>query len=576
MRQFDDYVVQESENSSVVEIEGVKKCCTQGPGLGTYSGSYHAKSKGIVRLVFDNSSSIFRGNYVEYRIQCVPECTFSAAEEAASDLAKLSVARKSALFEAIKHNSSGDDIDVVVDGPIQECEGIRTSNNQKPGNWLSSSKKALSKIYDIPLAGRLVSSTVTLGLAGYNSLSKANECSEDNKPSNNVMNSSNEDELESSRVRASELKRLLQSNPSDACQVCGSGSVRDMLHLARRIDDLQDQLGLEEALRHQEAAAARASLLMEMKEYDEALEAARNENCVLNTKLIECEKEGAKSQQLLQKQAEDVSNYKRLNIALAEKLESLQKEAGVWSVARGKVEEELFNMSDIREKENAQLQSVLDECSSLKLERGELLQRIAELESVSETASDAVDNEEKLQQWNVLTKHLNELEAEVALLKAQKSTHEKKMARLQKDYQEMVTSSRSELSEAKMLVFQYQEKMTRLKHEKKILVAELRSQRAKGLYKGSSREKDDFPKSGNRNTNTDVQQCSSLPYATGEESRQFSYDIADFCKEQLEDLKRRKAAVNESLLLDSENQSLQELSKQIENEIETIQCHADI
>jgi hypothetical protein len=117
-----------------------------------------------------------------------------AAEKAAADLLYAS-SRTPELLKAITALHSDFSFEVVVDkyeGADQDEDNQQQQQQQQqkhqqqqqpqnstqdstpPASWLAtSSRNALNTIYGIPFAGRLVNASVSIGLSGFNPLSKS-------------------------------------------------------------------------------------------------------------------------------------------------------------------------------------------------------------------------------------------------------------------------------------------------------------------------------------------------------------------------------------------------------------------
>jgi hypothetical protein len=496
---------QEFDNTSAnggIEKRFVEERCVQevvvagaGAELTGGTGSYQASVPGVIRLMFDNSCSLFRGNYVEYCVQCVPERTMQAAEKASIDLAA-ACEHTSALYEALLQSTSADSIDVHVDRRAPGAEGgvaellARQSQSQRepaeeapPKGWMeASSKRALNTIYGIPFAGKLVNATVTMGLSGFSTLaggsaaapvppSSSPAASAQNAGGGGVSGSRCDGGREDERV-LEELQRGLRACPSDLCAVCGSGSVQDLLRLARRVDVLREEAALERERR----AAAEASLQKELAGRGDTIYMLTQENASLK---LDCSKMAVLHSDALhavEEQRLENREVESKNVALYEKLCSLQKEAGVWGVARGRVEEELCHLSGLREREAAERRASLQQCASLREERRELLQHIADLEqqllactsnssgSSSGSGSGAPPPECELEASSAgrgrgadeEEEEVRGLREEVRGLRAERGVAERRLSALQAQLRDATTSSRSELSECKMLQYHYQ------------------------------------------------------------------------------------------------------------------------
>lgn len=162
-----------SGGASVLGVQEVQ-CC------GGTSGSFQAPAAGVVRLCFDNPS-LFRGNYLEYCVQCVSFDTMQAAKTAATDLA-YAAAHNSSLVAALAQRAEDhflevcvnqhDDDDVCCDeeqkkrcGQTEVVEDVVPSPGVAAGGgWMSS--RALDTLSGIAFAGKLVNATVA-GLSGF-------------------------------------------------------------------------------------------------------------------------------------------------------------------------------------------------------------------------------------------------------------------------------------------------------------------------------------------------------------------------------------------------------------------------
>jgi uncharacterized protein YhaN len=250
----------------------------------------------------------------------------------------------------------------------------------------------------------------------------------------------------------------MKADPSDLCTVCGSGSVKDMLHLARKIDALKEEACLEHALVQQAAATATSAFEKCLQEKNGIIDNLTDENALLRRSCARFEEHQAKSLLVENSQRAEINMLLKANNNLTEKFEKIQKEAGVWNVARGKVEEELFFLSDIREKECNERLAVMSECSKLQVERNELLQRIAELEQqqLETPVRFGTNNCHDRPDEPSFEIDFAELQEEVSRLQAQKAIDDRKFNMLQTEFQEVITSTRSEISESKMLQYHYQ------------------------------------------------------------------------------------------------------------------------
>ena len=446
----------ETENDSAIELEG---------SVST-GGSYEAATAGIMRLTFDNSCSLFRGNYVEYCVQCVPAQTMHAAEKAASDLAEAR-AHTSSLWTALLNSSSTDCFNVHVDVHVdveKDDYDAAAEQQQQPDStpaaavdWMTASSQiALNTLCGgLPfVAGKLS----TIGLSGFHTIPApetqssvtAQKCSK----SNNV-----DDDNDNHNERLLALERMLKSeNQSELCTVCGSCSVQDMLCLARQIDTLREEGCLERALSSQAIATEKSKSRKEMREKDVLINKIGAENASLRLKCSNFEVLHLEAAKAEEKNRLEMNDAHVKHAACYERLCSLQKEAGVWSEARDRVEEELYFLSDSREREGQAARALVDQCASLQRERKELLQHIADLEqrlvtspplsgpcssSTAASSTPAVDLVETLQ-------------TEILALAAQKDIDDKKFSMLQSEFQAFVMSSRSDISEAKMLQYHFQ------------------------------------------------------------------------------------------------------------------------
>lgn len=282
---------------------------------------------------------------------------------------------------------------------------------------------------------------------------------------------------EETEDKIAELQHTLAGSPSDLCSVCGSGSVQDMLLLARKVDSLRAEASLERALAVQAAAAVSTANAKALEERDTLISSLR---CELQSSNLNCSRLEdllIASEVALDQMRIEHAEQLRKSIVLREKFEKMQKEAGVWNVARGKVEEELFFLSDLREKEGAERVAATSRCSALLAERSELLQHIANMEqqlanaaamstmhTCSSSGGACAEHELRQQPGReeggeddyAPAQVVAVLRDEVAQLKAQRSIDDAKFALLQAEFQNMITSTTSKISESKMFQYHYQ------------------------------------------------------------------------------------------------------------------------
>jgi len=537
-------------NGDVVEVVE----CNSNKGS---SGTFRAPKAGVVRLTFDNTTSLFRGNFLEYCVQCVSIETMLAAETAAADQAHASM-HTSALVVAVQQCTSDDSFEVVV-VEYNEEDLINASEQNQVEHVEDTVARHSSWV---AYAGELVTATVA-GISGISSRST---------PKLEKAVDGRRRDIGDNEARITEIQQSLKSCPSDLCTVCGSGSVKDMLYLAKKIDAMKDEMCLERALAEQASVAAATAAKVLLHEKTDLIDKLSNEYSHLQQKC--CQFEELQTKHLVAESAQraEINILKNDNVNLTERLEKVQKEAGVWNVARGKVEEELYFLSDIREKESAERLAVLSQCSELQVERNELLQRIADLEHQQLLASShdsPDDTKPKSKQEEVLLKHsINDLQAEITKLQAQRSIDDKKIAMLQSEFQEYITSTQSKLSESKMLQYHYKEKLNRIKTEKKALVAELRILRDKGVYTSGGG-------SGGGDKRSEPVPCVHSSDDLGLEGVEKDIE-RNFCTEKLSELMERKEIVDLTLDMGVDSQTLQELSAQLCDETNVIRSHGEV
>lgn len=525
-------------------------------------GTFQAHEAGVVRLTFDNTSSLFRGNYLEYCVQCVSSETMLAAETAAADKAVASL-QTSPLIDAVQQSSTNDSFEVVV----LEHNGEETGRGPEQGLTEHVEDPVKRQSGWVAYAGELVTATVA-GLSGISSTSTPKLDKAVDVKRGAVCNT---------EARITEIQQTLKSCPSDMCTVCGSGSVKDLLCLAKKIDSMKDEMCLDRALAQQASVAASTAAKKLLDEKTALIDTLNTETTLLRHKCRHLEELQARHLVTESTQCTEINNLLKANVSLTERLEKVQKEAGVWNVARGKVEEELFYLSDIREKESAERLAVMSQCSKLQVERNELLQRIADLEQqLMATPLDSRDEARPKQEEGQLKYDINDLLAEISRLEAQRSIDDKKIGMLQTEFQEHIMITRSKLSESKMLQYHYQEKLNRIKNEKKALVSELRSLREKGVYI-SSRESGGDMSDGDKRSEQQVQQVSCVKRSDELGLDDIGNDTErDFCAEKMSELVERKEIVDLTLRMDSESQTLQELSAQLCDETNDIRSHGEV
>jgi hypothetical protein len=131
---------------------------------GDVAGTFQAPVTGVVKLTFDNSYSLFRGNYVEYCMQCVSIETMRAAEAAAADLAYAST-HTSELLAALHQSTSDVSLDVVaVQHTTKDSNNHESQQNEGQESVIQTSSW-------MKYAGKIVTATVE-GFSGFATASK--------------------------------------------------------------------------------------------------------------------------------------------------------------------------------------------------------------------------------------------------------------------------------------------------------------------------------------------------------------------------------------------------------------------
>lgn len=108
-RAFEAHMLGKESHAHVREVDP-----SESSGAEAGTGCFHASEKGIVRLIFDNSRSLFRGNYIEHRVQSVSESALQAARQAAEDVAAAG-AQRSELYAAVLRSGAEDCFHVRVE-----------------------------------------------------------------------------------------------------------------------------------------------------------------------------------------------------------------------------------------------------------------------------------------------------------------------------------------------------------------------------------------------------------------------------------------------------------------------------
>mmetsp|Transcript_24395 Transcript_24395/g.35832 ORF Transcript_24395/g.35832 Transcript_24395/m.35832 type:complete len:1001 (-) Transcript_24395:240-3242(-) len=418
---------------------------------------------------------------------------------------------------------------------------------------------------------------------------------------------------------------------SSRCEVCGSGGLKDVLGLAQRVDALEDDVGVVEAQRdqaraelqivrtHLEAAEREQQGLLNAREEAEALTTRITSDL---TRLQEaCDKLRNSSEQAARQHATEVEELegrcRELEAekrGLALKVEAMKKEAGVWSAARGAVQEELARVSASYERDAAVLAEAVKEKEEWVTERRDLCGRIADLEAENSrlleqlqdrvedsdgTASDKegelaaalADRDECRVALSDYAHRLDELQSQLVLLRAQRRIDEREFRRVQRECAQAVQSAKAEASESRMMQVHYQEKLTRVKAERKVLLQELRALRDLGLYEGPltvdskasaapqhPTEKDSArtsPMTVEKETVKDDGDLKNEQEETEGDSEGDEY-LRGYCGAVLQELRERRAMVSQMMKADPGSRALQQLALQLDTQTQNLMARSEL